>query len=519
MTSVAIQRAARARELAPWALATIGAALYLLLDPPSVDLAAQEYRAQLFRDAGPTLWDNGWYGGHLTPAYSVLFPPLGAALGVRIAAALVVVAATALFARLVRTHWGSRAHLAALWFAIAVLASVVSGRITFTLGVAVGLGALLALASQRLVLAGLLAAATALASPVAALFLALAVSAWGLASPRERGPRAAAIALGALGITVALSVLFGEGGSEPFAPSSFWPSLIAVMLLAALLPARERALRIGAVLYALALLATFAVASPLGGNVTRLGALVAGPVVVAALTGRRRRAIIIVIALPLAYWSLYPAVRDVARSSADPANRASYYTPLLHFLKGRGGTFRVEIPFTQSHWETTHVARTVPLARGWERQLDRRYDALFYDGALDDARYRAWLNELAVRYVALPDVALDESARGEARLIEAGRSYLRPVWRSRHWRVFAVRDATPLVAGAASQITLTRDGFRITAGRAGVALVRVRHTRWWAVTSGHACVEPAGEGMTRVRVRRAGTIAVQARLGGPACRA
>ena len=55
-----------------------------------------------------------------------------------------------------------------------------------------------------------------------------------------------------------------------------------------------------------------------------------------------------------------------------------------------GGPFRVEIPFTDNHWESRWVAPHVPLARGWERQLDRERNALFYDGRpLTPARYRA----------------------------------------------------------------------------------------------------------------------------------
>ena len=276
MTSFAIRgRPLRLKRVLPaWALATLGAVIYLLLDPPSADLAAQEYRVQLFEDAGFTLWDNGWYGGHHTPAYSVLFPPLAAALGVGLAGALAAVAATALFARLVASRWGDRAYPAALWFAIAVLASVVSGRTTFTLGVALALAALVALQSRRPALAVALAAATPLASPVAGLFLALAVVAWGLdgASARERGPRAAALVLAALVPAAALAALFEEGGSEPFVASAFWPALAGLALVAALLPARERALRIAAGLYALMLIGAFALTNPLGGNATRFGA-------------------------------------------------------------------------------------------------------------------------------------------------------------------------------------------------------------------------------------------------------
>ena len=84
-----------------------------------------------------------------------------------------------------------------------------------------------------------------------------------------------------------LAALFPEGGTEPFVASAFWPALAAIVLVAIVLPSRERTLRLGAAMDALACAATLAVATPLGGNVTRLGALVAGPVLLGALLGDR----------------------------------------------------------------------------------------------------------------------------------------------------------------------------------------------------------------------------------------
>jgi hypothetical protein len=527
------------RLLHPWIVAALGAAVYLVVAPPSADLAAQEYRA----DLGLTLWNNGWFAGHHTPGYSVLFPPLGGLLGVRLTGALAAVLAAALFTALARRHWGEptrtseglwadtalnpsrsrRGDAAALWFAAGTIAVLLNGRMTFLLGVAIGLGALLALAHERRLLAVALAALTTLASPVAGLFAALAAVAWALAAPRERAPTGAVIAVAALAPVAIMLVLFPQGGSEPFVASAFWPALAGSVVIAALLPASERALRNGAVLYALALVAAFALPTPLGGNATRLGALVAGPVVLGGLLGRRSPVLVAGLAVAFAYWPLYPAVRDVVRASGDPSLAASYHAPLIAFLRGQGapGTFRVEIPFTENHWEARHVASTIPLARGWERQLDRKFGALFYDGSLDAARYRRWLDERAVAFVALPDVALDAAGRAEARLIEAGLPFLRPVWRNPHWRVFAVQRAAPLTQGPAAAratATLSATGVNVRAARAGSVLVRVHFTRWWRVTAGRACVSEAPGGMTRVRLAAAGTVTLRARLTGSSCR-
>ena len=397
---------------------------------------------------------------------------------------------------------------------------LLNGRMTFLLGVAIGLGALLALARERTLLAIALAALTTLASPVAGLFVALAAAAWALAAPRERAPAGAAIVAAALAPVAIMLVAFPQGGSEPFVASAFWPALAGAVLLAALLPAHERALRNGALLYALALVAAFALSTPLGGNATRLGALVAGPVLLGALFGRRSPLLVAGLAAAFAYWPLYPAVRDVVRASGDPSIEASYHAPLVAFLRTQGAEngFRVEIPFTENHWEARHVAPRVPLARGWERQLDRKFGALFYDGSLDAARYRRWLDDRAVAFVAVPDVKLDAAGRDEARLIEAGLPFLRPVWRNAHWRVFAVAAPKPLAERGARDATMSAGGVTLRTSRAGDVLVRVHHTRWWRVTGGRACVSAGPDGLTLVRVRMPGTVRLRAQLSGSSCR-
>jgi hypothetical protein len=87
----------------------------------------------------------------------------------------------------------------------------------------------------------------------------------------------------------------------------------------------------------------------------------------------------------------------------------------------RDAATRVEIPFTRMHWESVHVAGRLPLARGWETQLDVKYNPLFRKGReLTSERYQHWLHVNGVEYVALPAVPLDPAARQEARLIRRG---------------------------------------------------------------------------------------------------
>jgi hypothetical protein len=501
MPSIASSRSWTPRAIPAWVLAAVAAGAYLVLAPLSADLAAQEYRA----DLGLVLWDNGWYGGHHMPGYSVLFPPLAALLGPRLVGALSAVAAAWLFERLVRDLDGAR--VASLWFAVATVSTLISGRLTFALGVAIGLAAVLAAARERRGWSCALAALASLASPVAGAFVALAAAAWWLDRPRWWP-----VALGAcaVGPAVALAIAFPEGGSFPFVGSSFWPALAAAIAVGLVIPRDARVVRIGVALYAVAMVASFALATPMGGNVVRLGALFAGPVL-AALVWRTNRRALALLALPLVYWQWVAPVDDAARANDDASVHERYYDGLLGFLGTReGGPFRLEIPFTDNHWESRWVAPHVPLARGWERQVDREDNALFYDERpLTPARYRRWLDDNAVRFVALADAPIDYSAAREAQLVRDGLPYLREVWNDAHWRVYEVAGPRPLAAGAARVTALEPERVRLTADRAGTVDLRVRFTPYWRIAAGHGCVGEGPGGWTRVRVDRPGAVVLE----------
>jgi hypothetical protein len=458
------------------------------------------------------------------PGYSVLFPPLGSLLGPRVVGALSAVASAFLFERIADEHFHrSEGRPGVIWFAVATSLNLITGRLAFGLGVTVALATVLAITHRRDALGLVLALATTLASPVAGLFLALGAAAWWLTSRSSR-----AIALGAAALIPAalLSVAFPEGGPEPFVASSFWPALITIAFVLAALPREERELRIACALYAVATIAAYVIASPMGGNVVRLGGLFGGPLL-ACLIWRRRPLILAALALPLLYWQWNAPVRDWIRAHGDPSIHASYYRPLLGYLDAKTGKdpFRIEIPFTANHWESARVAPHYPLARGWERQLDKKYNALFYDAALDPERYRRWLAANAVHYVALSDARLDGSARLEDALVRSGRlRWLRLVWHSEHWRVYAVDVPGQLAVGSAAVTRLGADSVDFVAAGPGDVLLRVRYTPYWALVRGDGCVERAAGGWTRVQARATGPMRIATRFApgrivsrGPRC--
>ena len=507
-------------RVATWLVAAVLAALWLAFAPATPDLAAQVYRAGLYERVGWTVFDLSWYGGHHMPGYSILFPPLGALLGVRVVGALAAVVSVVLFERVARRQFGDGARWGSLWFAVGSVADLLIGRLTFALGVAFALGAILALQHGRRRLGLTLAVGCTLASPVAGLFLAMAGIAHWLAVRRQR-PERAGVWLAAAAFTPAtlLALLFPEGGSQPFSTEALAAVVICCALLLWLVPAGERALRAGVLVYLGTALLAFVVASPMGGNASRLGVAFAGPLLLCAVFAAgavpRRRRLIVAAAIPLLIWQWWAPVRETGKGVTDPSAQLAYFTPMLTFLEGRADAspVRVEVPFTRLHWEAVHVARATSLARGWETQLDVKYNALFRASAtkqLTAARYGAWLRREGVHYVALPDVPLDPTGRAEARLIRRGLPFLRPVFHDRHWSVYEVKDTPGLTNGAGRLTQIGPQSFTLRARRPGFTFVRVRHTPYWRIAKGRGCVSRAIGGWTLVRATSPGSITVEA---------
>ena len=507
------------RRAPAWTLTAGLAVVYLIIAPQSPDLAAASYRSHLFTQVGFSLWDNSWYAGHHLPAYSLLAPALGALLGPALLAAISMVLATALFARVIEGRFDPRAErLAALWFALGAAIGLLSSRVPFDLGLAVGLAALAAAQRGRFVPALAITILTSLASPVAGAFLAVALLAWALTGERRAWP--AALCLAALAPIGLLAVVFPEGGTQPFVASAFYPALAGVIVVGLAVPGEQRVLRSGVALYALVLTGAYLIPSAVGGNADRLGALAAGPLAACVLAvgaiGARRRRALIVLAPFLLYWQANAPVADFAAAISDPAVHSSYYTPLLGELHRLGIGYgarpaRIEVVATVDHWEARWVAPHVMLARGWERQLDHGRNGLFYKSEpLDAASYRRWLTAQAVSYVALGDSPLDYSAAAEARLLRSGAAdaYLHEIWSSAHWRLFAVVDAAPLARAPAILSSADSESFTLAAPAPGRYEVRLRFTPYWALSRGSGCVGEAPGGWTFVEARRAGPLHV-----------
>lgn len=505
-------------HVGPMIVAVALSALYFILDLRGGDLAAHLYRAELFKNDGFFVWNYNWYGGHYVVSYGVIFPTLSATIGVRLAGALSYVLGVLLFSILAREVFPKRGALAASYvFAVVFSATLVIGQLPYALSLAIGLGALIAAARGHSWVAGLLAVNCALTSPLAALFIAfIAFTVWLGGHPWEtlrtarhafrtvwESPNHAylVVALATVLPAMAVSLLFPEGGSQPFVVTSYlgaiaFTAFFWFMVRDELAGDARRMVGTGVALYVFFLTANELIASPIGGNAIRLG-MVLFPVLAAAALWPRSGRFALAVIIPLLCWQGATALWAIVTTddTADP----HYFAPVNRFLdaKNPARDQRVEVVFTRNHFEAAYVADHRPIARGWERQLDTKNNALFYDGTLDPRTYARWLIDNDVRWVVLPKrAALDYSAHDEAQLVRGGLPYLDRAANFKDWQIYRVT----LPERSKSEPDFRDDdptkGFSLRPAHWGITKTQVRWQRF--LRPSYGCLRGSDDGYLEI---------------------
>ncbi|WP_395575679.1 MFS transporter [Streptomyces sp. BK79] len=474
------------------------------------DLAAQDAWTAFAAEHPDSAYNFAWFGGMHPASYSVVSPYVMNLLGVRTTMVVSGTVSAALLALLlVRSRAVRRPVWPALYGAFALTCNAVSGRATFALGTMFGLAALVVVLgggttrpvvlrrSSRaapLVMGALLAALATMASPVAGLFVGMVAGALWLT--KRRAP---AYVLGGapLAVVALTSWLFPFSGEMPMNGWTAALSLLCGLAPLAFAPVHWRTVRVAGVLYALAVLGAWLIPSQIGSNITRLGMLFGGVVLLAALpearlprpatmrTTARRRVALIAAICAATVWQGTGAVADAVRTAPTPAWSQDLEPLLAQLERHRAGQEgRLEVVPARSHRESSALPEYAYLARGWNRQADLGRNPVFYDGTLTARSYRAWLDRWAVHHVVLPSGPLDSAGRQEAELIQRGLPYLRQVWSDANWKLYAVQDPTPLAGPDAAVADTAHDHLTVTVRRAGPVLLRVPYSPWLALVDG-----------------------------------
>lgn len=490
--------------LPPTVVAFASALAFALARPAVGDLwAARARQSAAAHGVGLTYWFS-WFGGGATPgSYSVLTPYLSVLLGgAAVLGALATVAITPLCWRLVQ---GANHPVAATWTATVVAGfSLWSGRIPFAVGTAISVATLIAVRDGRRWAAAAGTGLAVLASPVSGVFIALGLTGTLLVTRSHRLISATAITVAAVSLGV-VAVVYGTPGPEGFHAGQ---AVLVTGALALFLLAKLPKFLAVVVLLALAVCPLLVVVpNGMGSNFERL-VWICLPVAVVATSGIR-----LPLALATAAFAVLSGVRGTVADvqvAAQPSSSASYYTSLAAELDTLPGlsNYRLEVVGDGTHTAAYALLGHAALARGYETQADNALNpVLMSRTALTAVSYRAWLDDNAVGYVAMPTVAVH--AGPEYRLVSTGLPYLTPVWSDGTWTLLQVRHPDPIVAAPGRLTDADQSNIEIEVPRAGRVHVRVRWSQFLRVDGPPGAPAPTlsgdGYGWTVLSVARPGT--------------
>jgi hypothetical protein len=306
--------------------------------------------------------------------------------------------------------------------------------------------------------------------------------------------------------TIAVGLVFGNGGRQSFAEEHALAGVLVCLLVAALCW-RRPVVRWGALLTAAMIAAAYLLPTPVGTNAIRLPELFAAPIIVAVATVP----LVAVIAASAAAALLVPPVSITEiRERGDPALSAQYYAPLLNQLAARGTVGPIEVVPTRRRGEAALVAPVVAIARGWSRQADIGRNPIFYDGTLNADTYQKWLDDNAISYVALSNGPYDWAAPDEANLVRSELPYLRAVWSDQTWTLYAVANPRPVISSPGQVVARDPVSLTVSLPEPGEYVVRVRWSRF--VSASNGCMRPTEDGWSAVVVEQPGTVKIEGSL-------
>jgi hypothetical protein len=502
-------------------IAGVAAALVVYAVPRGGDLAAHLYRTSLVRH-GILVWDNLWFAGQYPlSSYSLLYYPLAALTGNAPLGVAGVVLAAAAFAAVARRQWLAVGAWPARAFAVLIAGQAFTAAYPYDLGVAALLGAIAALQRRRTAIAIVCTVLTLGFSPLAFVFLALALFAVLLARRRIDRQTVAVTAAAALAGSVQLALLILLPSPGLVYPYGAWRLLAGLALAAAgaLLSLRGRAgLPLASLfgVWAAASVAVYLVRSPIGHNLVRASVFVFPLMLVAAaLADFRPRWLVTVATVGALAANVLPYAPMISARASTPDAHGGFWRATVDFLERHGSArYRVEVVPTANHWESYYVpAAGIALARGWYRQLDIADNPQLYARRLTPRLYRSWLRARAVRFVVVPDLRLEAiDAQREAALVRSPATGLERVWSSRDAVIYELPHPTPLLSGPGRARVTELDSRQLRGRltRPGTYLLRIHFSPYWTVAQGSICLARAAGRMTRLVARRSGRFVIRA---------
>jgi hypothetical protein len=392
--------------------------------------------------------------------------------------------------------------------------------------------------------AAVCATLSTLGSPVSGLFLLVIGAAYLLS--REWG-RAVALLVPPVAVVAVTTLLFPFEGEQPMPFSRIWPPVVLCAVVVLTAPSAWRVLRLGAAIYALGVVLCYLIPTPIGTNVERLSELAAPAAVLAIAMYRgemraddsarlplswftpRRRKVACAVAMALALsWLTGKTTADIVTNTEVP-EWAVKTDGVVNELQRLGAwKTRVEVVPARDHREAAILAPYINMARGWNRQADVERGRLFYEGhggtevpegGFSATAYKAWLSQWAVGFVVLVNGEPDGPAKLEHALVSSEPDYLQRVWEDANWKIYRVKNATPLVDKPASVVSADGANLVIRMPKPGEVIVRVAYSPWLWADNGCLTADRESDGeiteFTRLTVHEAGDVRISSAYGGP----
>lgn len=428
--------------IAPSLVAVLNGVAFVVIAPNVNDIfAATARESAVLHGVGLKYW-FGWFGGGSTPGnYSVLTPYASAAIGAILLAAVATAAITPVAWLALR---GTAHPVAGMWVVTLTAGlNLWSGRVPFALGGLLSVATVVFVMRRRPWVAAVLAVLAVASSPVSGAFVGIGLAGLSLARPQWR--RTCLQSMLPIGLSLlGVAFLFGQPGPESFSFVQLLQLLATVAFC--LIAAPPDWLKTSIWLTILAGPFLFLVPNGLGDNILRF-AWYCLPAIVVATSVRRLRVALFAVSLAI-LGSTKQTGGDVFDSAGKTAS-PHFYTSLIDELRALTKpllTYRLEVVEDGTHTASAALLDHAMLARGYEYQEDNALNKVLSATDLDATKYKVWLDNNAVGYVAI--ASAHRAPAPEYTLVSTNRPrYLVQVWHDDKWTLYRVQNPNPIVKG------------------------------------------------------------------------
>ena len=490
------------------------------------DAAAHLYKITLLQEGESVFWDNNWYGGaYQIIGYGFIFYWLAQYVSYSLLVVVSTGALPVLFYLYMRRAYGVTSLLPALVLAAVLAVYLSNGQDPFLFGLAMMMGGLVLFSYRRAFLAALCMGPAAFANPLAVVIGGVFLVALVVSKGEMRRPavRLAIYLIPFIALRVASTLLFWEPASYLYQPVEAM-TYIAFGVVGALVarfsldPERRAKETLFVTFVALVLLSSAVPGNPVGGNVGRFFLIFGVPLLLCVRDVAMPRSVTVPLLCAIAFGQLITPATHYVHIAKLPSTNEAFFAPALAFANlHRDPNYRSHVVALDTHWEAYYFSVDgYPITRGWYRQDDALHNDVLRRDDFATEEYTAWLREMAVRYVYLPEAPLDHSGKRETEILTTSPEFT-VVASVPGWTIYELRNPGSMIEplrrdGHAKMLLVEHQGIYVYVKRPGPYLIRVSYSPYWEVTNGVGFISAGEGGFLVLNARRTGFYGIRVRV-------